>query len=312
MKKILLILIAFLSVNSFAQEKPDWNYDYNQPISAFFPQTLPVFTEKYLVTQNTYYELNWVANNLRRLIEKRLKLRFNDDEQILKEGSSTDVYKSLSGHTIDKLSVKYNIFTYYGTYVVSSVEITGSQASLISFFSYLYNVDLHKLTSKTFSKDFAQDRAVLNLNDNKIVIKNDLFKTISDFKNDFEIRKNKYKVDKLAYDSELEKEKKEYELALIQQKKDYEEYHKNKIEKRKQDSIRDIEIKASMPKESVGMFFYKKVGSIIKFTEEPTDEVLKKLIVEKAKQDKNGNFAVYVKTITIKDEKTYEIKLNKR
>ena len=68
MKKILLILIAFLSVNSFAQEKPDWNYDYNQPISAFFPQTLPVFTEKYLVTQNTYYELNWVANNLRRLI----------------------------------------------------------------------------------------------------------------------------------------------------------------------------------------------------------------------------------------------------
>ena len=67
-----------------------------------------------------------------------------------------------------------------------------------------------------------------------------------------------------------------------------------------------------MPKESVGMFFYKKVGSIIKFTEEPTDEVLKKLIVEKAKQDKNGNFAVYVKTITIKDEKTYEIKLNKR
>ena len=110
MKKILLILIAFLSVNSFAQEKPDWNYDYNQPISAFFPQTLPVFTEKYLVTQNTYYELNWVANNLRRLIEKRLKLRFNNDEQILKESSSTDVYKSLSGRTIDKLSVKYNIF----------------------------------------------------------------------------------------------------------------------------------------------------------------------------------------------------------
>ena len=72
MKKIILLLLLIPTL-LMAQNRPDWNYEPQQPISVDFPSKLPFYNE-YLPLQNTYYELNVTLNNVRKLVTDHLKM----------------------------------------------------------------------------------------------------------------------------------------------------------------------------------------------------------------------------------------------
>lgn len=171
MKKLLLSLLLFTTVLT-AQNRPDWDYDLQRPISIDFPVKLTAIDE-YLVTQNTYYEYNWVSNNLRILIEQRLKMNFQDAENVWKDTYMVDVYKTRAGQTIEKINIKYNTFELYGLPVVESIEITGSFTAVSKLFIFLYNTEFQSgdLPSDQFVKNYRQDNALYSLKDGKASIK---------------------------------------------------------------------------------------------------------------------------------------------
>jgi hypothetical protein len=192
--KNLLFTLLFIPSLLIAQNRPDWDYDFNRPISPDFVK-LPV-SESYLPTQNTYYEYNWVANNLRLLIEQNLNLNYQDAENEWNDNYIVDVYKTPAGRVIDNLKIKYNVFQLYGLPVVESIEISGSYTQVTKLFIWLYNTKFQSgdLTSDQFIKTYAQDDCVYSLNDGvaTIRIKNSVFNR-SDFVSRFNTEKEKFK-----------------------------------------------------------------------------------------------------------------------
>ncbi|QES91458.1 hypothetical protein F0358_01360 [Empedobacter brevis] len=192
MKKILFFILLILSINGFSQnkisngftqEKPDWEWKVNQPIGPFFPQSFPLFPSNYTSTQNTYYEINWTRNNLRKFATNNMKLGFNDENSKDGDNYAIDVFKTKFGKTIESISIKYNTFIFYGLPVVKSIEITGNKRLLIDFFVKIYDVkyDMGNVKNKKFQNNFLQDDIVLDLNKPNILITNNQFKTKEEF-----------------------------------------------------------------------------------------------------------------------------------
>lgn len=310
MKKLLLILFI-IPLLGIAQDKPDWEYDFNRPIGAFFPNYFPMASFKYMATQNTYFEYNWVSNNLQQLIEKDLKLRRSSDDTTT-DSYIINSYSTSAGTVIDRLKIKYNIFTIYGHYIVSSVEITGSKIQVAKLFIYLYDNEIQSGSLKNgFVKTFAQDNAVYNQVNGvaSIKIANGVYKNKTQFKTDFDKLKEAFKTDLM-----LEKATAEH------QRIEDEEYIKNRNIQFKKDSIARVQetIKAhedwakrqdSKPKESVYVYYFSKSGSKLQFKNQPSAE-LESQIIEKVSGYKRGNYSAYVTTTSILDNKTYDIKIN--
>lgn len=310
MKKLLFALLLTTSILN-AQNKPDWEYDFNRPIGAFFPNYFPMGTFKYMATQNTYFEYNWVSNNLQQLIEKEIKLRRSSDD-VTTDNYIINSYSTSAGTVIDRVKIKYNIFKIYGLYVVSSVEITGSKIQVAKLFIYLYNNEIQSSSLKNgFVKTLAQDNAVYNQVNGvaSIKISNGVYKNKTQFKADFDKLKEKFKTDLMI-------EKATAEHQRIQD----EEYVKNRIIQFKKDSIArkqetiqahedwDKQQKAK-PKESVNIYYFKKSGTKLEFKNLPSAE-LENQIVEKANGYKKGKYSAYVTTTTILDKSTYDVKIN--
>lgn len=308
MKKTLFLLLLITSFLS-AQNKPDWEYDFNRPIGAFFPNYFPM-TDKYMPAQNTYLEYNWVSNNMQILIHKYLKLHRNSD--VNGDNYITNVYKTTAGSVIDNLKIKYNVFQVYGLYVVSSVEITGSKAQVIKLFIYLYNNDLQSANLKNgFIKTMAQDRAFYTIINGvaSIKITNDVYKNNTQFKADFEKFKEKYKEELMLYKLK-EEQKRIDDLEFIRKRN--EQFKADSIA-RKQETIKVYEDlakqQAAKPKESINVFYFKKSGKKLAFKNQPSED-LEKLIIEKTKDNKNGTYSAYVTTIAILEDKTYKVAIN--
>lgn len=194
MKKILYLLL-FIPTLLTAQNRPDWDYDFSQPISVDFPVKLPALPN-YVPTQNTFYEYNWVANNIRLLIEQNLKLNFQDQKQVWKDNYITDVYKTPAGRVIDELNVKYNTFDMYSLPIVESIEVTGSFDKVAKLFVWLYDTNFQSgnLPTDQLVKTYAQDNALFSLKDGKASIKitNSALKR-TEFVSKFETEKEKFK-----------------------------------------------------------------------------------------------------------------------
>lgn len=160
MKKLLLLLLLVPTL-LMAQNRPDWDYDVQQPISADFPQKLPFYNE-YLPLQNTYYELNITLNNIRKLVTDQL--RMNPKENAPSgPGFQYEIYSSPTHR--QQIKVKYNTFTVYGLEVVKSIEINGSFADVAKLFVCLYNTefstDEHPVNQA--KKPYKQDLAVFTI-----------------------------------------------------------------------------------------------------------------------------------------------------
>lgn len=310
MKKLLLILLI-IPLLGIAQDKPDWEYDINRPIGAFFPNYFSMASFKYMATQNTYFEYNWVSNNLQQLIEKDLKLRRSSDD-VTTNNYIINSYSTGAGTVIDRLKIKYNIFTIYGLYVVSSVEITGSKIQVAKLFIYLYDNEIQSGSLKNgFVKTFAQDNAIYNQVNGvaSIKISNGVYKNKTQFKADFDKLKEKFKTDLMIAKATAE-----------HQRIEDEEYIKNRNIQFKKDSIArkqetiqahedwDKQQKAK-PKESVNIYYFKKSGTKLEFKNQPSAE-LENRIVEKANGYKKGKYSAYVTTTTILDKSTYDVKIN--
>lgn len=309
MKKILLLL--FIPLLGLAQENPDWEYDINRPIGAFFPSYLPITIDRYVATQNTYYEYNWVSNNLGRLIERNLGLNYASSDD--KNTYINDTYKTPAGPIIDNLKIRYNIFTIYGMYVVSSIEVTGSRVQVAKLFIYLYDnkIQSGNLTNGLI-KTLAQDRAVYsNINGvASIKISNAVYKGKSQFKADFDKLKEDFKTKSVFEELEKERKRIEDEQLDAQRKQDEEIKMIAKKEKLAQDSIRAKQIRDSIPKQSIMVYYFSKSGSKLKFKNQPPVEV-EKLISEKMSGYKKGDYSAYVVTTTIIKSKDYDIKINR-
>lgn len=310
MKNLLLILLI-IPMFGIAQDKPDWEYDFNRPIGAFFPNYFPMTTFKYMATQNTYFEYNWVSNNLQNLIEKELKLRRSSDD-VTTDNYIINSYNTSAGTVVDRLKVKYNIFTIYGSYIVSSIEITGSKIQVAKLFIYLYDDKIQSGSLKNgFVKTFAQDNAIYNQVNGlaSIKIANGVYKNKTQFKADFDKLKEKFKTDLM-----IEK------AAAEHQRIEDAEYIKNRNIQFKKDSIaRKQEIikvhedwskqQQSKPKESVVIYYFKKSASGLEFKNKPSAE-LESQIIEKANGYKKGKYSAYVTITTIVDKSTFDVKIN--
>ncbi len=190
MKRVLLILL-FLPTLLTAQNRPDWNYDVQQPISADFPEKLPFYND-YLPLQNTYYELNVTLNNVRKLVTDLLKMQPKENAPS-GNGFQYEIYTSSSKR--EPLKVKYNIFTAYGLEVVKSVEVEGGFADVAMLFIYLYDTKFstNYTPENEAKKHFKQDLAV--------------FKIASNGKASFTIENTKYKADTVAFLNDFNKAK---------------------------------------------------------------------------------------------------------
>ena len=159
MKKLLFILLipTFL----IAQNKPDWDYDFQQPISTDFPEKLPFYND-YLPLQNTYYELNVTLNNVRKLVSDNLKMNPKENTPS-GNGFKYEIFSNPTHREV--LKVKYNIFTLYGLDVVKSIEINGGFADVAKLFVYLYdtNFSTNEKPMNQASKHYKQDYAVFTV-----------------------------------------------------------------------------------------------------------------------------------------------------
>lgn len=172
MKKLLyfLMLVPTLLI---AQNRPDWDYDPQQPISTDFPEKLPYFSD-YLPLQNTYYELNVTLNNIRKLVSDQLKMNPKQDAPS-GAGFQYEIYTNPTHR--EPLKVKYNTFTVYGLEVVKSIEISGSLADVSKLFVYLYdtNYSTNETPVNQAKKPYKNDLAVFTVLDSwkaTITIKN--------------------------------------------------------------------------------------------------------------------------------------------
>ncbi|MCC9072468.1 hypothetical protein LNQ49_12830 [Flavobacterium sp. F-65] len=194
MKKLLLTLLL-LPTLLIAQNRPDWDYDVQQPISVDFPNKLPFYNE-YLPLQNTYYELNISLNNIRKLVTDNLKM---NPKQSAPSGNGFQFEVYTNPTHREPLKVKYNTFKAYGLEVVKSIEINGDFNDVATLFVYLYdtNFSTNETPSNKATKNYKQDFAVFTVNPNgkaSIVISNTKYNdNTTDFIKDFNIAKEAIK-----------------------------------------------------------------------------------------------------------------------
>ena len=194
MKKILftLLLIPMLLM---AQSRPDWDYDFQQPISADFPDKLPYYND-YLPLQNTYYELNVTLNNVRKLVTDNLKMNPKENAPS-GDGYQYEIYTNPSHR--EPLKLKYNTYTVYGLEVVKSIEINGSFSDVAKLFIYMYNTDFSTNTTpeNQAKKNYKQDYAVFTVLPSgkaSVVISNTKYgDNTTEFINDFNSKKEALK-----------------------------------------------------------------------------------------------------------------------
>lgn len=192
MKKLILLLLL-VPTFLLAQNRPDWNYDFQQPISTDFPDKLPFYND-YLPLQNTYYELNITLNNVRKLVTDHLKMN-PKQEAPSGAGFQYEIYTNPT-HRMP-LKVKYNTFTLYGLEVVKSIEINGDFKDVATLFVYLYdtNYSVNEMPINQATKHFKQDYAVFTVDKEgkaSVIITNTKYKNnTEDFINDFNNAKNR-------------------------------------------------------------------------------------------------------------------------
>lgn len=160
MKKLLLAILLTPTL-LIAQNRPDWDYDVKQPISADFPNKLPFYNE-YLPLQNTYYELNITLNNVRKLVTDELKMNPKENAPTGK-GFQYEIYTNPTHR--EPLKVKYNTFTVYGLEVVKSIEMSGDFNDVATLFVYMYdtNFSTNAMPINKATKNFKQDYAVFTV-----------------------------------------------------------------------------------------------------------------------------------------------------
>lgn len=160
MKKLVYILLLIPTL-LLAQNRPDWDYDFKQPISTDFPEKLPFYND-YLPLQNTYYELNITLNNVRKLVVDNLKMNPKENAPS-GSGFQYEIFTNPTHRT--PLKVKYNTFTVYGLEVVKSIEINGSFADVAKLFVYMYDTKLstNDLPVNQAKKHYKQDYAVFTV-----------------------------------------------------------------------------------------------------------------------------------------------------
>lgn len=160
MKKLFLILLL-IPTFLLAQNRPDWDYDVKQPISADFPEKLPYYTD-YLPLQNTYYELNVTLNNVRKLVTDNLNMNPKQNAPS-GPGFQFEIYTNPTHRS--PLKVKYNTFIVYGLEVVKSIEINGDFADVAKLFVYMYNTDFstNETPVEQAKKHYKQDYAVFTV-----------------------------------------------------------------------------------------------------------------------------------------------------
>jgi hypothetical protein len=194
MKKLILLLLVLPTI-LMAQNRPDWNYDVQQPISSDFPQKLPFYND-YLPLQNTYYELNITLNNVRKLVTDNLKMNPKQDAPS-GTGFQYEIYTNPT-HRMP-LKVKYNTFTLYGLEVVKSIEINGDFKDVAMLFVYMYdtNFSVNEMPINKATKHYKQDYAVFTVDKEgkaSVVISNTQYEgNVAEFTKDFNKAKEAFK-----------------------------------------------------------------------------------------------------------------------
>lgn len=160
MKKLIFLLLLIPTV-FLAQNRPDWDYDFQQPISTDFPDKLPFYND-YLPLQNTYYELNITLNNVRKLVTDNLKMNPKENASS-GAGFQYEVFTNPTHRS--PLKIKYNTFIVYGLEVVKSIEINGDFADVAKLFIYMYdtNFSTNETPVNQATKHYKQDFAVFTV-----------------------------------------------------------------------------------------------------------------------------------------------------
>lgn len=297
MKNIILLLL--ISNFCFAQneaKEPDWNWNFNQPVSQDFPQLLPQ-TNEYLPLQNTYYELYTTMNNFRRLNDEFIRLNHSNDMDLSGTNSFVVDVFSKSTNRYD-LKIKYNTFNFYQRPIVKSITIEGGFKEVAMFFIYLYNTKLstNEMPLNKAYKYYKHDYAEFTILDNG--------------RAKIEIVNTKYKNDINAFKIEFEKRKEEFKTAP-EEVRPIEIISENKPIKTSMKVIeKEEKSNPIVAKKEVKIIHIQKKGNNILFLKDIHDLELSELLIKEAKSLKNGKYSTYTTITILGDSKSYNFKFN--
>ena len=312
MKKLLLILLLVPTL-LVAQNRPDWDYDFQQPISTDFPNKLP-FYRNYLPLQNTYYELNVTLNNVRQLVTHYLKMNPKGSAPS-GSGFQYEIYTNPTHRS--PLKVKYNTFTVYGLEVVKSIEIEGDFADVAKVFIYMYdtNFSTNQTPVNKAVKPFKHDYAVFTVMPSgkaSINITNSKYgNNTASFIKDFNEAKEQFKKEALAAKQEQEQKRIEEEAFYKQRNEQFEADQLARKEENAKALIDAAERERAKPITTIHVYYFSKLAKKVEFRNKPSTE-LEKLILDKVSGYKKGNYSAYVTTTSVLENKTYDIKINQR
>lgn len=183
MKKTLLFISLFLSFASNAQE-----------VSPYYPAKGNFKSPYYFTSQFSYFDLNYISNNISEFLTYRLNMVINKDDssKLLKDGGtySVNYVERISTSGKERLNFIYTVGLVDNVYTIKTVKITGTKESLISFFVEFWQTtmnfqepsgksDVSLLTGQDVVKYY------VNKGNPYITITNNTFKDLEDFKKYF-------------------------------------------------------------------------------------------------------------------------------
>lgn len=184
MKKLLLIAALLLAGFTQAQE-----------VSPYYPAKYTGKTGFHFTSQLTYFDLNFISNNISEFLLNRLSMvvEKTDDSKLLFDGGryTVNYVDRLSQSGLKKLAVVYEVSKVNDVYTINSVTINGSDERVTDFFIEFWQTAMNFEEPKgnsNVSVLTGQDVVKYYFNKGKpyVAVTNGTFKTVEEFKNHFQ------------------------------------------------------------------------------------------------------------------------------
>lgn len=181
--RIILILSMLFSFVVNAQE-----------VSPYYPAKGNFKSPYYFTSQLSYFDLNYISNNISEFLTYRLNMVVDKDDssKLLKDGGTYNISYvdriSTSGN--EKINFVYTVGLVDNVYTIKTVKITGTKESLITFFVEFWQttINFQEPSGKSdVSLLTGQDVVKYYVNKGKpyITITNNTFKDLEEFKKHF-------------------------------------------------------------------------------------------------------------------------------
>lgn len=201
----------------------------SQSISPYYPSQISKGNSLY-ETQFTFIDLNFVNVKVENFVNIKMNLTLNSPTYNLKEGKGSITYTFIDKIAINKeprqLNLKYNVFPFENEFVIESVEISGNNDLVTSFYIKFWNTKLdfdNNQKNVIVENNYLQDHNTYLNSDGKSVIKikNSTIFDREKFISDFKLKRESENL-RIIHDEKLKNEKIEKEILIKKEQKEKE------------------------------------------------------------------------------------------